>query len=106
MTSYQKKWAVSSSATIAVIMLATNPEHAAHLGAIKKTCDFMPETQYSLPVTLWGTRMSDAPTLLTYNNFLLFSTTTISVGPDPGVVSWGCFGRVHTTNRVYVPPRT
>ncbi len=95
MTTQQKKWTAGVVVALLVLMLATNPDQASHLRAIKDTSDLKPRQPYAA-VTI---SISDFMPQLSYNNYFLFSTTTL-IG---GVVSWGMFGKVYTTNRISDP---
>ena len=77
-------------------MLATNPDQASHLRAIQETSDLLkPKQPYSAsPVSV-----ADYMTMITYNNYFVFSTSTLL----DGVVTWGAFGKVYTTNRISKP---
>ena len=75
-------------------MLATNPDQASHLRAIKETSDLKPKQPYATTFSV-----ADYMNNLTYNNYFVCSTTTL-IGD---VVSWGVFGRVYTTNRISDP---
>ncbi len=90
MTNQQKKIAAAIAAAIAIIMYATNPDQAAHMQAIKDTAALK---------SGGTTSIINIASTISYNNYLFFSTTTLF----DGVVSWGAFGRVNTTNRVSDP---
>jgi hypothetical protein len=89
----RKKIILGISAAIVVLMLATNPDQASHLRAIKDTADLARAPFYTPP------SVTDFLPMLKYNNYFLFSTTALS----GGVVTWGAFGKVYTTNRVSKP---
>ncbi len=91
----QQKWTAGVVVAIIVLMLATNPDQASHLRAIKDTSDLKPQQPYA-SVTI---SISDFMPQLSYKNYFLFSTTTLF----GGVVSWGVFGKVFTTNRISDP---
>ena len=90
MTGQTKKWIAGADGVIAAIMLATNPDQAARLRAIKDTATLKPSQSLSVTDFLAG---------LSYNNYLFFSTVTLA----RGVVSWGAFGKIYTTNRISDP---
>ncbi len=87
----QQKWIAGAVGGLTLLMLATNPDQAAHLQAIKNTAALAPSS-----TTMTAASMAS---LISYNNNLLFSTTTLF----DHTVSWGAFGKVHTTNRVSDP---
>jgi hypothetical protein len=90
MTGQTKKWIAGAGGVIAAIMLATNPDQAAHLRAIKDRAALKPSQ--SLPVADFMAGMS-------YNNYFFFSTVTLA----RRVVSWGAFGKIYTTNWISDP---
>ena len=84
---------LGTSGAIVVLMLATNPDQASHLRTITETAALKPHPfQASAPITAWLG-------LVTYNNYFLFSTTTLM----DGLVTWGLLGKVYTTNRISNP---
>jgi hypothetical protein len=87
----QHKWIAIGCAAILVLAFATNPDQATHLKAIKDTAALTSSQPY--------TAASDFTAAMSYNNYVVFSTTTLA----GSVVSWGAFGRVQTTNRVSDP---
>ena len=91
MTTQQKKWAGGITAAVIVLLLATNPDQAAHMRAIRDTAALKPGGAFSITDL--------APGIIRYNNYFICSTTTVI----DGVVSWGAFGKVNTTNRVSDP---
>jgi len=90
MTSQTKKWIAGAGGVVAAIMLATNPDQAKHLRAIKDTAALKPSQPLSVTDFMAG---------MSYNNYFFFSTVTLA----DGVVSWGAFGKVYTTNRISDP---
>jgi hypothetical protein len=87
----QHKWIITSCAAIIVVAFATNPDQAAHLKAIRVTAALTASQPYSAA--------SDFTSVMSYNNYFLFSTVTLA----GSVMSWGAFGRVNSTNRISDP---
>ena len=90
-TAQHKKWMAVGCAAIIALMLATNPDQAAHLRTIKETSALTSPQPYSAA--------SDFTSAMSYNNYFLFSTVTLA----DAIVSWGAFGKVYTTNRISDP---
>lgn len=92
MTPSQKKWTAAAVVLgIAIVMFATNPDQAAHLRTMKETVELKPHDPSMVPTAFF--------TATTYNNYFLFSTTTML----DHVTSWGAFGKVSTTDRIFDP---
>ncbi len=88
----QYKWVAAICAAVAALMLATNPDQAAHLRTIKDTAALTSSLTTPVAVT-------DYTGVMSYNNYFFFSTVTFL----DNVVSWGAFGKVYTTNRISDP---
>lgn len=91
MTPLQRKCTAAIGGGIAVVMFATNPDQAAHLRAMKETVELKPHDPSTVPTAFL--------IAASYNNYFLFSTTTIL----DHVTSWGAFGKVSTTERIFDP---
>ena len=87
----QHKWIAVGCAALVALAFATNPDQATHLKAIKDTAALTGSQPYSAA--------SDFTSAMSYNNYFMFSTVTLA----DSVVSWGAFGRVHTTSRISDP---
>ena len=66
----------------------------AALVAASASLALKPQQPYSTSVTV-----VDYMNIISYNNYFVFSTTTLV----DGVVTWGAFGKVYTTNRISKP---
>ena len=71
MTSQTKKWIAGAGGVVAAIMLATNPDQAKHLRAIKDTAALKPSQPLSVTDFMAG---------MLYNNYFFFSTVTLADG--------------------------
>jgi len=76
-TAQHKKWIAVGCAAIIALMLATNPDQAAHLRTIRETSALTSSQPYSAA--------SDFTGAMSYNNYFLFSTVTLA----DAIVSWG-----------------